>query len=73
MIYRNIKQACDKEGVSISKLERELGFARSSICKWNENIPSVDKVKKVADYLGTTVDFLLSDDKKQTVANEQPA
>nr|DAM62594.1 MAG TPA: helix-turn-helix domain protein [Herelleviridae sp.]DAO85477.1 MAG TPA: helix-turn-helix domain protein [Caudoviricetes sp.] len=38
-----------------------MGFPRSSISKWNDNIPSVLKVKKVAEYFGVAIDDLISD------------
>ena len=59
-IYDNIRLLCRDKGRKISELETELGFPRSSIAKWNENIPSVLKVKKVADYFGVTMEELLS-------------
>lgn len=59
MLYDKVKKLCEKNGFTITRLERDLGFPRSYICKWNENIPSVTKVKAVADYLGCTVDELL--------------
>ncbi|MCI9100940.1 MAG: helix-turn-helix transcriptional regulator [Lachnospiraceae bacterium] len=67
MLYENIKRECKKKGVSISKVESELNFSRSSICKWNDNEPGVNKVKSVADYLGVSIDYLLEADVKQAV------
>ena len=60
-IYENVKKVCATKGVSIYALEERLGFPRSSICKWNTNIPSAIKVKAVADELGCTVDELLEE------------
>lgn len=60
-IYDNIRLLCRDKGRKISELETELGFPRSSIAKWNENIPSVLKVKKVADYFGVTIEELLEE------------
>lgn len=59
MLYDNVKRLCDKCNISISALERELEFPRSSICKWNENEPGIRKVQKVADYLGVPIEKLL--------------
>ena len=33
-------------GYSINRLEKEWGFPRSSISKYNKNIPSMEKVQK---------------------------
>ena len=59
-MYERIKVECGKKGISVSALESELGFPRSSICKWDKNIPSILKVKQVADRLGITLDELVS-------------
>lgn len=45
--------------ISIAKLEQELGFANATIRKWAKSSPSADKLLKVADYLGVSVDYLL--------------
>ena len=60
-IYDNVKEACKECGISISELEEELGFARSSIYKWNKHRPSVEKLKKVAERLEKPMDYFLED------------
>ena len=59
LLYDNVKGICRERGISILKLEEELGFPRSYICKWNENEPGIWKVQKVADYLGVPIEVLL--------------
>lgn len=63
LLYDNVKALCEKKGISVWKMEKELGFSNASICKWNENEPGIRKVKKVADYLGVTLEELLEDEK----------
>jgi transcriptional regulator with XRE-family HTH domain len=58
-MYSRVKELCKRQGVSVSKLERDLQLSRGSICKWNVNTPSIDKVKAVADYFSVSVDELL--------------
>ncbi len=60
-IYDNVKRLCSAHEKKVLELETELGFPRSSISKWNDNIPSVLKVKKVAEYFGVAIDDLISD------------
>lgn len=45
--------------ISINKLEKEAGLTRGSMAKWDIHTPSYDKLKKVADFFGVTVDYLL--------------
>lgn len=59
LIYDRIKELCTKKGISIYRLEKDLGFSSCSICKWKTSSPSVDKVQKVADYFDVTVNYLL--------------
>ena len=60
-LYENVKELCKENSTSVMALEDRLGFARSSICKWDTNIPSVEKVRMVADEFGVSVDRLVKD------------
>ena len=59
MIYQNIKSIADSQKVSIRKIEQDTGITLGSIYHWNDVKPSVDKVVKVANYLGVTIEELL--------------
>lgn len=62
-MYRQVQEICKEKGITISKLETELGFPRGSIYKWTEHSPSIEKVKKVAEYLKLPIDsFVPKDD-----------
>ena len=61
MLFDNIRKLCEKKGVSVWKLERDLGFSNRSISKWNKTDPGIRKVQKVADYLGVPIEKLLED------------
>lgn len=68
MIYTNISNLCRDKGISIAKLERELGFGNSTVRGWANSSPTVEKLKAVADYFGVTIDDLLAeDDSKESV------
>ena len=60
MIYDNISCLCKERGISIAKLERELGIGNGTIGKWANSSPTAEKLKRVADYFGVTVDSLLT-------------
>ena len=59
MIYENIQRITKEKGISIGLVERECGLANGTIGKWRDASPSAINLKKVADYLGATVDSLL--------------
>lgn len=62
VLYEKIKKLADDRGVSINQIESDLGFSRGSIYKWDKNVPSVFKIKQVADYFDITVDSLINGD-----------
>lgn len=61
MLYDNVRALCESRGISVYKMEKDLGFSNASISKWNENEPGIRKVQKVADYLGVAIEVLLKD------------
>lgn len=60
-LYQKVKRRCMAAGISVSELERRLGFPRGSVAKWDNNIPSIQKVERVAEELGITIDTLIKD------------
>lgn len=60
VLYQRIKELCSQKGITIARLESDLGFGNSSIKKWEKMCsPSVDKIIKVASYFNVSVDYLL--------------
>ena len=59
MILENIKQLCRDRKTNITRLEQEVGVGLGTIYKWGKVSPSVDNLKRVADYFGVTVDDLI--------------
>lgn len=60
-IFDNIRKLAKEQKITITKIEQDNGFARGLLCKWNNVSPTITNVKKVADYLGVTVDDLIKD------------
>ncbi len=59
-MYDRIKTLCKQKGVTITGTEKELGFARGSLCKVDTNKPSMERVNKLAEYFGVSVDYLMT-------------
>ena len=59
MRYQRIKELCKANGITVTGLEKELGFARGSLSKIDNHLPSADKVNKLANRLNTTPDYIL--------------
>lgn len=58
-IYDNIRKVAKDKGISINKLEQELGMTRGSMYKFNQSSPGSEKIQKIADYLGCSVELLM--------------
>ena len=61
MLYDKIEAMCQKNGVSVSALEKAVGLGNATIKGWVESSPKVDNLKKVADYFGCTIDDLMKE------------
>ena len=61
MILKNISNLCAKNCIRIAKLEKTVGIGNGTIGRWEKTSPTVDNLKKVADYFGVTVNDLLAD------------
>lgn len=61
MLYTRIRTLSRQKKVSINKLEKDLGFARGSMCKWNNVKPSYEKIVAVAEKLNMSVEELINE------------
>jgi transcriptional regulator with XRE-family HTH domain len=58
-LVERIKILCKEHNTSIPKLEEEFKLGRGAIYKWDVNRPTIDKVQRVADYFGATIDSMV--------------
>ena len=59
-LYERIKKVAKEKGYSINRLEKDAGFPRSYIGKFKTITPSIDKIQKIAEILGVSVDYLMN-------------
>lgn len=55
----NIKILTKRRGISIRKMEEDIGVGSNVAYRWDKKSPSSDVLKKVADYFDVTTDYLL--------------
>lgn len=60
MLKETITKLCKERKISVNQLEKELHFSTSAISRWDKVMPRIDNVKKVADYFGVSIDFLMN-------------
>lgn len=61
-MVEKIKALAKAKGFTIMQIEEQCGIGKKSIYSWDTNKPAVDKVKRVADFFGVTVDDLIEDE-----------
>lgn len=68
-IVERIRQLCSQNNISIAALERQLNFGNGTIGRWNTASPTIERLGKVADYFGVSVDYLTGREEKETLDN----
>lgn len=58
-IFEKIKELADKKGISINRLEEQLGFSRNTIYNMKTKKPNAERVAAIADYFNVSTDYLL--------------
>lgn len=68
-ILENLMEIKD---ISAYKLSKDTGIAESTIARWRSGIamPSQDKLKKLANYFGVPVDYLLGIEEKPDIPQD---
>lgn len=59
-LFERIENLRKSKGISQGKLEKELGFSNGSISKWRTSTPTPERLQKIADYFGVTLDYLMT-------------
>lgn len=58
-VLDKVKQLASEKGYSLLALNDKAKLGKNAIYKWKTQQPSTENLKKVADVLGVSVDYLL--------------
>lgn len=60
ILFIRIKELCEKRDITLMELCNTLGLSQSLIRKWKSTAsPSVEKIRRVAEYFDVSVDYLI--------------
>lgn len=63
LLFQKIKAMSRERGLTVRDVERACGFGNGTIRRWGtKNVPSVERVAKVAGVFGVTIDELMKED-----------
>lgn len=68
-IYQRIKELATEKNISIREVESTLNLANGTLNKWKKRA-NTEKLQKVADYFGVTVDYLLGNEKSSSSSSK---
>ena len=55
-----IKELCEEKGVTIKKMEQDIGISANSSFKWKARTPSAENLLKLSEYFGVSTDYILT-------------
>ena len=65
-LKERIQTLCKEKKISSLQLEKALGFGSGYISKLGKSTPNASKVQLIADYLGVSVDYLMTGDNSRS-------
>lgn len=64
-IVERIKLVCKYRKISVAALARAIKISENAIYAWDKNIPSIERISKVAENLDVSIDYLLGHTENQ--------
>ena len=72
MFWENFILLCNKKGESPNSIAKKIGISSGTITNWKNGVqPRPSSVKKLSEYFGVAVDYLLGKEKSPTEEDEQ--
>lgn len=71
-MYEIFEKLLMERGVTAYKVAKATGISTGSMTDWKKgrSAPKVDKLQKIADYFGVSVDYLLGNESKEKTPAE---
>jgi transcriptional regulator with XRE-family HTH domain len=74
VFYEQLKKACQRKGIALTNLLKEMGMSTGNTGKWKSgSMPSADVLNSLAVHLDVSVDFLLGNTDDPTPADKKKA
>ncbi|MGL5972473.1 MAG: LexA family transcriptional regulator [Oscillospiraceae bacterium] len=71
MFYLKLIKLCKKEGVSVTKLVKQLGMSTGNLSKWkNGNVPKMDTIIKISNFFNISTDYFFLNDTVDSFFND---
>lgn len=72
MFYERLRELCRQNHTTVSAMLADLGLSTGSTGNWKRGqLPKGDVLKQIADYLNTSIDFLVYGEYKYDLSGEE--
>lgn len=71
--YEKIKELADNHGISLTKIEEDLGYSRNTLYKLKSQKPNAERISEIADYFNVSTDYLLGRTENPNIAKNGDA
>lgn len=65
-IFDRVQSLIKERGLSVKQLERECDLANATIRRWSTQTPNIESVRRVAQVLNVSIDYLVNGDSPNT-------
>ena len=75
MSYETFKLLCERQNVTPAAVSRATGIATSTLTEWKKGryAPKTDKLQKIADYFGVSLEYLMTGEEPGYYVNPEAA
>lgn len=74
MYYENFEKLCISRGIRPGTVSKGTGISTATLTSWKQGkyTPKQDKLQKIADYFGVTVDYLMTGEEASEQKEKSP-
>lgn len=70
--YERLREICKERGTTVTNMLGKLGIATGSTGNWKRgSLPNGDVLIKIADYLNTSIDYILLGEYRSDVSKDE--
>lgn len=72
MFYERLQDLCKKRNTSVSRMLQDLELSTGNTGNWKKGqLPKGDALAKIADYLGTSIDYIVFGEYRRGLSDEE--
>lgn len=66
-MYEAFERLLDKNGITAYRVSKDTGITQTLLSNWKtgKSVPNLQNLKKIADYFGVTVDYLMTGEESE--------